>query len=418
MSASLQDDPTTDVSESPTAPGANSAVGGGLGLFRMGDSGLVPVLLGLAALVIYFYVRNPVFLHPENLTNLFIQSTVFILLGMAEIWLLLLGEIDLSLGFVLGIGGAIATITTSVAWHWPWVLAFAVSLAVSSGLALFQGLLVVYLRLPSFIVTLGGQIAFEGVLIYIIDRENSGGTVPVQNKYLYNLVYGNFTTFWTWMFFAALVAIAAVLMLRAYQKRRQSGLTYRPFYITIAKIVGLAITGIILALIFNTDRSSFSVIKGMPFAIPIDIGMLLAGTFILAKTKTGRYIYAIGGNKEAARRAGISLNRYRLLAFVFGGFTAGVAGLLYSSNLGGMSDAMPGGIYVLYGIAAAVIGGTSLFGGRGKMIHAIIGGLVIATIYNGMALISVSTSVEYMVIGVVLVAAVTVDSIARRSAAR
>jgi D-xylose transport system permease protein len=382
--------------------------------FQGGDSGLIPVLLGLAALVIYFYVRNHVFLHPENLTNLFIQSTVFILLGMAEIWLLLLGEIDLSFGFILGIGGAIATITTGVAWHWPWYLGFAVSLAVSAGLSLFSGLLVVYLRLPSFIVTLGGQIAFEGVLIYIIDRENPGGTVAVQNKYLYNLVYGNFTPLWTWIFFAALVAAAAALMLRTYKNRRASGLEYRSIYVTIAKIAGLAIAGVILILIFNADRSSFSVIRGMPFAIPIDIAMLLIGTFILAKTKTGRYIYAIGGNKEAARRSGISLNRYRLLAFLFGGLTAGVAGLLYASNLGGMSDAMPGGTYVLYAIAAAVIGGTSLFGGRGKMIHAVIGGLVIATIYNGMALISVSTAVEYIVIGVVLVAAVTVDSIARR----
>ncbi len=413
MSASLKDDSTAHVSTLEDKSEFHSI----LRRFQGGDSGLIPVLLGLAALVVYFYVRNHVFLHPENLTNLFIQSTVFILLGMAEIWLLLLGDMDLSLGFVLGIGGAVATITTSVAWHWPWVLAFLVSLAVTSGIALLSGLLVVYLKLPAFIVTLGGQIAFEGVLIYIIDRENAGGTVAVQNKYLYNLVYGDFTPLWTWIFFAVLVGVAAVLMLRSYQNRRVSGLEYRSIYFTIAKIVGLAIAAVVLILIFNTDRSSFSVIRGMPFAIPIDIAMLLAGTFILTKTKTGRYIYAIGGNKEAARRAGISINRYRLLAFAFGGFTAGVAGLLYASNLGGMSDAMPGGTYVLYAIAAAVIGGTSLFGGRGKMIHAVIGGLVIATIYNGMALISVSTAVEYIVIGVVLVAAVTVDSIARRGAA-
>src|SRR6202453_3506550 len=129
----------------------------------------------------------------------------------------------------------------------------------------------------------------------------------------------------------------------------------------------------------------------MPFAIPIDVGMLLGGTYILTKTKTGRYIYAIGGNKEAARRAGINVNRYRLLAFVFAGVTSGVAGLLYASDLGGMNDAVPGGQYVLYAVAAAVIGGTSLFGGRGKMIHAVIGGLAISTIYNGMALIQVTT---------------------------
>jgi D-xylose transport system permease protein len=379
-----------------------------------GDSGLLPVVLGLVALVLYFYFRNHVFLHPDNLTNLFIQSTVFILLGMAEIWLLLLGEIDLSLGYVLGIGGAIATITTSVAWHWPWPLAFLVSLAISSGLSFVSGLFVVYLRLPSFIVTLAGQIGFEGVLIYMIDKENSGGTVPVQNHVLYNLVFGNFTPLWTWLFFIILVFVAAVMMLRSYRRRRVSGLTLQPLYFTLVKIAALAAAGLVLVLIFNANRSNFSVIKGMPFAIPIDLALLLAGSFILTKTKTGRYIYAIGGNKEAARRAGISVNRYRLLAFVFAGFTAGVAGLLYSSNLDGMSDAMPGGTYVLYAVAAAVIGGTSLYGGRGKMIHAVIGGLVIATIYNGMALISVSTAVEYIVVAIVLLAAVTVDSVARR----
>jgi D-xylose transport system permease protein len=203
-------------------------------------------------------------------------------------------------------------------------------------------------------------------------------------------------------------------MLRSYQRRRVSGLTLQPLYFTVAKIAALAVASLVLVLIFNANRSNFSVIQGMPFAIPIDLAVLLAGSFILTKSKTGRYIYAIGGNKEAARRAGISVNRYRLLAFVFAGFTAGVAGLLYSSNLDGMSDAMPGGTYVLYAVAAAVIGGTSLYGGRGKMIHAVIGGMVIAVIYNGMALISVSTAVEYIVIAIVLLAAVTVDSIARR----
>jgi len=382
--------------------------------FRQGDSGLIPVVLGLCALVLYFYVRTHVFLSASNLTNLFIQATVFILLGMAEIWLLLLGEIDLSIGFVAGIGGAVATIVTDLAWHWPWFLGFAAALAVSATLCLLSGLLVVFLKLPSFIVTLAGYLGYQGVLIYMVDKTNSGGTVPEQSKYLYNLVFGNFTPLWTWLFFALLVALGSIFMLRSYGNRRSSGLEYRSIYFTLAKIVALAGAAVALALIFNTDRSTFVVIRGVPFAIPIDIAMLLGGTFILAKTKAGRYIYAIGGNNEAARRAGINVSFYRLFAFALAGLTAGVAGLLYASNLGGMSDSMPGGIFVLYAVAAAVIGGTSLFGGRGKMIHAVIGGLVIATIYNGMALISLSTSLEYIVTAVVLLAAVTVDTLARR----
>jgi D-xylose transport system permease protein len=330
---------------------------------------------------------------------------------------LLLGEIDLSLGYVLGIGGATATIVTSAAWGWPWYVGILAALVLTSVIALISGLLVVFLKLPSFVVTLAGFIGYEGVLLYMVDKENSGGTVPVNtatNHILYNLVYGDFTPVWTWIFFAATVGIASILMLRAYQNRRSSGLVYRSIYFTIAKIIALAIAAIVLALVFNTDRSAFALIKGMPFAIPIVVAMLLAGSFILNKTRTGRYIYAIGGNKEGARRAGINVNKFRLLAFVFAGFTAGVAGLLYTSDLGGMSAAEPGGTYVLYAVAAAVIGGTSLYGGRGKMIHAVIGGMVIAVIYNGMALISVSTAVEYIVIAIVLIAAVTVDSIARR----
>ncbi|MGH3733274.1 MAG: sugar ABC transporter permease [Acidimicrobiales bacterium] len=411
MSAPLEEDPTLHVETLPESTNEFSAM---LKRLRTGDSGIIPVVLGLIALVLYFYFRNHVFLHPENLTNLFIQATVFILLGMAEIWLLLLGDIDLSLGYVLGIGGAVATITTSIAWNWPWYLGFAAALALTSLIALVSGLLTVYLKLPSFIVTLAGYIGYEGVLIYMVDKENSGGTVPVQNHFLYNLVFGNFTPLWTWLFFVILIVVAAALMLGAYRRRRSSGLVTQSIYFTVAKIVGLVVVGIALSLIFNADRSTFAVVKGMPFAIPIDIAMLLGGSFVLSRTKTGRYIYAIGGSSEATRRAGVSVNRYRLLAFVFAGFTAGVGGLLYTSNLGGMSDAMPGGIYVLYGIAAAVIGGTSLFGGRGKMIHAVIGGLIIATIYNGMALISISTAVQYIVIAIVLLAAVTVDSIARR----
>jgi D-xylose transport system permease protein len=414
VSAPIQEDPTLHVE---SLPETTSEFGALIKRMKAGDSGLLPVVLGLVALVLYFYFRNHVFLHPENLTNLFIQSTVFILLGMAEIWLLLLGEIDLSLGFVLGIGGAVAAITTSISWGWPWYLAFAAALALTSLISLVSGLLTVYLKLPSFIVTLAGQIGLEGVLIYMIDRENAGGTVPVESvksHVLYNLVFGNFTPLWTWLFFIIVIGVASLLMLGAYRRRRQSGLVTQSVYFTLAKIAGLIIGGVVLALIFNADRSTFSVVKGMPFAIPIDMAMLVAGSFILSRTKTGRYIYAIGGSSEATRRAGVVVNRYRLLAFVFAGFTAGVAGLLYTSNLGGMSDAMPGGTYVLYGIAAAVIGGTSLFGGRGKMIHAVIGGLIIATIYNGMALINISTAVQFMVIAIVLIAAVTVDSIARR----
>jgi D-xylose transport system permease protein len=382
---------------------------------RQGDSGLLPILVGLAALVIYFQIRSSVFLSAGNITNLFVQATIFILLGMAEIWLLLIGEIDLSAGFNAGVGGAIAVILVDHQFHWPWFLALGLAMVVSTLIGVINGLLVILLRLPSFIVTLAGLLGLQGVLIYMVDRQGTGGVVSVQEKVLYNLVNGNLTPLWTWIVVVVLVVLSSIVMLRSDQKRRRSGLPGKPFFITVIKIVALAVAGLLLVLVFNTNRSSFTHLSGMPFAIPIDLFVLGVGGFILAKTKAGRYLYAIGGNIEAARRAGINVNRYRLMAFGLTGLTAGIAGLLYVSRLVGISDGIEGGTYVLYAVAAAVIGGTSLFGGRGKMIHAVIGGLVIATIDNGMALIGLSAATQLIATALVLLAAVTVDSVARRA---
>lgn len=413
MSISLEDQTPHEAS------GVNA---GGAGLVKQlrrlwqGDSGLGPILIGLLALVAYFQIRSSVFLSAENVTNLFNQSTIFILLGMAEIWVLLMGDIDLSLGFSAGIGGAIAVILTSTQHHWPFWIALPLALAGTTIISVIFGTIVIRLRLPSFIVTLAGQIGLAGVLLAIIDSQgNSGGSLPVQEKVLYDLVNGNFTPVATWVIILVSVAVLSGLILRADRRRRSAGLEDRPFWLALTKSVLLLVVGVGLALIFNANRSSYTTLNGMPFAIPIDVGVLAGGSYILTKTKIGRYILAIGGNTEAARRAGINVNRYRLMAFAFSGFTTGIAGLLYVSRLNGISTGIEGGTYVLYAVAAAVIGGTSLFGGRGKMIHAVIGGLVIAIIDNGMNLINVSASGLEMVTALVLLLAVVVDALARRS---
>ena len=180
------------------------------------------------------------------------------------------------------------------------------------------------------------------------------------------------------------------------------------------RIAGLSIAGGLLIWIFNSNRGKFTPIKGMPYAVLLVGAVLGICTFILNKTKPGRYIYAIGGNAEAARRAGVAVNRYRLMAFMMTGLISGIAGLVYASNLNGANDSINGGTLVLYAVASAVIGGTSLFGGRGKMVHALIGGFVIATIYNGMALIQLGAPQQYIATALVLLAAVTIDSVARR----
>lgn len=405
----------SDTSETAVATRASQGgtLRGQIKRLRQGDKGLLPILLGLIVLVIYFEIRNSVFLSSGNLTNLFVQATIFILLAMAEIWLLLLGEIDLSVGFVSALGATTAVILLDNQFHWPWFAALPLAIVVTTAIGTLQGFIIIRLRLPSFIVTLAGLLGWEGVLIFFVDRQGTGGTIPVQEKVLYDLVNANLSPTWTWIFVLACLAVLIYLIVRRDQSRRTSGLDSVPQFVTIAKAAALLIAGVVLVMIFNRNRGTFTVLEGMPYAIPVDIAMLAAGSFILTRTRAGRYIYAIGGNAEAARRAGVNVNRYRLLAFVFTGFTAGVAGLIYASRLGGISDNVDSNL-VLLAVASAVIGGTSLFGGRGKMIHAVIGGLVIATIYNGMALINMSAATQYIATALVLLVAVAMDAVARR----
>jgi D-xylose transport system permease protein len=390
--------------------------------YRQGDTGMVPIIIGMVILGAYFQFRSSAFLSSGNLTNLFINSCPYILLGMAEIWLLLLGDIDLSLGWVTAVGAAIAVILMDTQYHWPAYFALPLAVLATTAIGALQGLITISLKVPSFIVTLAGSLFWEGVAIYLIDANNAGGTVPTTGGAIHDIVNRNLTPLWTWVFSLAVAGGMALLIWSKDRTRRNSGLESVPFFETVIKMVAVLGLSIGLVLIFNTNRGYKTAfihlkIEGMPIAVPLVVIVLALFSFILFKTKAGRYLYAIGGNVEAARRAGVAVNRYRLLAFAMTGFTAGIAGLVYASTLGGISDGIAGGQLVLYGVAAAVIGGTSLYGGRGKMIHALIGGLVIGVIYNGLALIQTTASVEYMATGLVLLAAIAIDSLARRGAA-
>jgi D-xylose transport system permease protein len=377
--------------------------------------GIVPVLVALVALIIYFEIRSTVFLKPDNLTNLFIQAVIYIFLGMAEVWVLLLGEIDLSLGWVAGMGGSIAAIYTNVQYGWPWWAAFLAALAFCTAIGGLWGIIVVRLKLPSFIVTLAGSFIAEGVLLYILDRVFEGGGAPVQSNVLSNLTAGNLTPKFSWIFVVVVVAISAAVMISRERARRAAGLVVAPLYRIVVKLSALGLLGAVLAFVFNFNRGTFIPISGMPIAVPLVFGVLAIYSFVLSRTKFGRYLYAIGGNAEAARRAGIPVNRYRIYAFMLGGFTAGIGGLFYVSRLGGYSSSSTDSTVVLYAVAAAVIGGTSLYGGRGKMTYPVVGGIILAVIENGLVLIQISTTMVYVVTGVVLLGAVTVDSLARQS---
>jgi D-xylose transport system permease protein len=378
---------------------------------RSGESGLLPVLLGLVALMIFFQTKSSAFLSAGNLTNLLTQGTTFILLGMAEIWVLLLGDIDLSTGYVAAIGATVTAITISSV---PWWFAMLLGVLTTTAIAALSGAIIIKFRLPSFIVTLAGLLGWEGVLIYLVDGHGVGGSISVTNKPFYDLVNANLSPLVGWIFVVVVVVVFDAFIVLQDRRRRNNGLTAPPVIISWAKAALVAAAGVILVLVCNTNRSHFASIKGIPYAVPIVGVVLVAWSFVLARTRFGRYVYAMGANREAARRAGISLGWNRFFVYVLSGVTAGIAGLIYASRLGGVSDDIDGGTLVLYAVAAAVIGGTSLFGGRGKMVHALVGGLVIATIYNGMGLIGLSASAQYMVTALVLLIAVLVDALARR----
>jgi D-xylose transport system permease protein len=383
---------------------------------RSGESGVLPVLVGLVIIVIIFQAKDSTFLSAGNLTNLLEQAAVFVLFGMAEIFVLLLGEIDLSLGYVALVGGIVTAELAAPPHNVSWWLAILAGLAVSTAIGAVSGLLITRLGLPSFVVTLAGLLGWQGFGLFLLnaDKHSTGGTISISNNILNDIVNGSFSVAAGWVIMVVVVALFALMSLARDRRRRSSGLVAPPLPVTLIKIAAMAVGGIIVVLVCNTNRGRSSVLRGLPWVVLIVLIIVAAWTFLLGRTKFGRYLYAIGGNAEAARRAGVSLNKIRLFAFMLAGLTAGIAGVVYESQLGSVSNNFNGGTYVLYAVAAAVIGGTSLFGGRGKMVHAVLGGLVIATIYNGMGLLGLSAAAQYMVTGLVLLAAVVVDAVARR----
>jgi|HubBroStandDraft_5_1064220.scaffolds.fasta_scaffold01139_4 D-xylose transport system permease protein len=388
---------------------------------RGGNSGVLPVVLAIVVVAVSFQVANSKFLSSQNLVNLFEQSTVYMLLAMAEIFALLLGEIDLSVGLVMGLGSVVvAELVQPSGLGWPWWAAIIVTLLACSAVGAIQGWLVAKVKMPSFIVTLGGLLILEGVGILVLGGTLVGiGNSRFTNEVvLYDIFWGHFNPLVGWILLVVLVGAAGTgLWLRDAGRRRQ-GLETPPRSLTALKIVLIAVAGIAVVAICNVNRAHFGTIEGVPYIVPIVLVVLGAWTVLLQRTRFGRYVYAIGGNPEAARRAGVSLASVRIWAFVLAALTSGIAGILFASWQVSLTTNIikTSNSYVLLAVAAAVIGGTSLFGGRGKTIHGILGGLVIGGIYNGLYLLSVSSQWIDVVVAAVLLAAATIDVLSRRGA--
>jgi D-xylose transport system permease protein len=378
---------------------------------RGGDAGALPVLGGLIVITVLFQSLNSNFLTAGNLVNLLIQGAVYMLLAMAEVWVLLLGEIDLSAGYVAGLSAVVMAELIKQGTDWPWPLAIALALLCAAGIGALHGTLITRIGLPSFVVTLAGLLGWQGVMLLILGQ---GGVVPINSSVINDFTSGQLTVAASWITMAVVVGLYGVRAWLRDSRRRNSGLVAPPPSVTTLRIASVLIAGVAVVLICNTDRGVLTPIRGVPWVVLIVLAVFVMWTFVLGRTRFGRYVYAIGGNPEAVRRAGVSLPLIRTMCFALASFTAGIAGMIYASRLRSVSTSIDGGTLVLYAVAAAVIGGTSLFGGRGKAAHAVLGGLVIAAIDNGMGLQGYSAYVRFIVTALVLLAAVTIDALTRR----
>jgi D-xylose transport system permease protein len=427
FSTEAQEDPTaTPESSVEIAAVAPDVLANSLGEYvraswtriKGGESGTLPIVVGLIVIIIFFQVERSQFDSATNLVNLFNQSSIYILLGAAQLFALILSEIDLSVGYVLAVGGFVIAELISSPDNVPWWLAILAGLGVTGVIGFIQGSIITRLHVPSFVVTLAGLLIWEGVTIVLANSYKAavGGVQSVSpTSPVYHLVNNNMSTTLGWIVLAVLLGIFAAVTLASAARRRSQGLSAPPISVTLLKIGVTAIGGILLVYVCNKNRSNgVTPLEGVPWVVPFIGLVIFIYSVFLGKTRTGRYMYAIGANPEAARRAGINVQRVRRIAFTLTAMTAGLAGLVYASFLGSISTDVPGGNYTLYAVAAAVIGGASLFGGRGKPLHALLGGLVIGVVFNGLALMGISAQGEYIASGVVLLVAATVDALIRR----
>jgi D-xylose transport system permease protein len=372
---------------------------------RAGELGALPILVGIVIIAIYFQSRNSHFLTAGNFVNLIAQASAVIVIGMGVVFVLLLGEIDLSIGFVSGMGGVVAA-TLLVPDSNQWATAPALIAALGAGIAIgaLQGYWFARIGVPSFVVTLAGLLAWNGVVLQVIGNQ---GTIVIQDKVINGLAndYMSHTLAFA-VLIISIVGYTAQQLLWV-RRRAAAGLPNQPWSLIGLRILVLAGAGFFVVEWADTNR-------GIPYVGLLMLVMYVFWSFVLNRTRYGRHVYAVGGSAEAARRAGIDVTGIRIAVFTISGFMAALGGIILASRLSSVDTSTGGGSILLYSIAAAVIGGTSLFGGRGDLRSAVLGGVVIGMVANGLGLLNVAVGTQYVVTGVVLLAAATLDSLSRR----
>ena len=381
---------------------------------KAGDIGSLPAVLGLVSLVAVFGAMSEYFLTNRNFANLLTQAAPVMVIAMGLVFVLLLGEIDLAAGYASGVCGAVLVLL--VTNHgWSWYTALAASIAVGALLGTMIGTLVSRLGIPSFVVTLAAFLAFQGILLLLAGE---GGTIPIADKTILAVENSNLSPTQGWILWAVTSALYVAGGLNRINSRRRAGLVVELTQLWAMKTTTLLVITGLAVFQLNQERglSATNSTKGVPIVAPLILLILVAGTFLLSRTAFGRHIYAVGGNAEAARRAGINVKRVRTIAFVLCSSLAAVAGMLFASRMNSISPSTGGSSTLLYAVGAAVIGGVSLFGGKGRMRDAILGGLVVAVIDNGMGLLGYGAGIQFLVTGAVLLVSAGVDAISRRGA--
>jgi D-xylose transport system permease protein len=383
------------------------------GRIRAGELGALPAILGLAALVVLFFALRPdTFLSHGNIANLCTQALPIVILAMGLVFVLLLGEIDLSAGVASGVCAAVMA-KLIVDSGQPWYVAVISAMAVGVVIGTAIGWLVAVVRIPSFVVSLAFFLGIQGITLWLI---GDGGTVPVRDDFIVALANKNMPVWLGWVLAAVCAAGYAATQLLRWRRQQTRKLHSRPVQLVLAQSVVVALALLLGTYLLSLDRAASPLIflGGVPWGVPLVGVLLIVCTFVLGRTPYGRHIYAVGGNAEAARRAGINVTRIKISVFMIASGFAAVSGIVAASRLNSVTPDAGGGNTLLYAVGAAVIGGTSLFGGRGKARDAVLGGLVIAIIDNGLGLLGTKAYLSFLITGVVLLFAASIDALARR----
>jgi D-xylose transport system permease protein len=373
---------------------------------KSGDVGSLPVIIGIVAITIFFTSKTSIFFSAVNFTNLIGQMAAVSVIAIGVVFVLLIGEIDLSIGYVSGVAGVVvAELAKPDSGHQvPGLIAIAAALACGAAIGALQGSFVALIGVPSFVVTLAGLLAWQGVILKALGTE---GVIGIQDKQINDVSNYVLTKNWGWAVAIVFTLGYALAGFGAYWGRRRAGLRAGNLVITTARVAFFGLLAFAAVAVCNHAR-------GVPLVGLIVLFLVVLGSYLASRTTFGRHVYAVGGSAEAARRAGINVKLIRILVFMISGAMAAMGGVMLASRLNSIDLSAGGGTLLLDSISAAVIGGVSLFGGRGRVSGALFGGLIIGMISNGIDLVGYTDAVKYITTGVILLAAVTLDTVLRR----